>query len=92
MSSTLTKKDYVSILQFYKQKIPRTMRNLKKKAELFMSTNLCKCIKKLEKQKNPRAIGICTKAVVNNKGFTRGKFKCRYRKNITLRKNKTLRK
>ena len=84
--TTLTKSDYEKILRFYKINIPKSRRMLKEKAEKLMATKLCKCIKKVGLKNESRSIGICTKTVINNKGFTRGKFKCKGRKNITLKK------
>jgi hypothetical protein len=35
-----------------------------------------------------RAIGICTKTILNRKGLTRGKFNCKGKKNIIIKKIK----
>jgi hypothetical protein len=97
MSTELTNKDYIDILSFYKLTIPKSKRLIKKKAENIISDKLCRCIKTVQKKltnntsntnnsiKLPeaKAIGICTKAIFNNKGFTRGKFKCK--KNTTVK-------
>ena len=45
--------------------------------------------KKLDKNNKGRAIGICTKTIINNKGFTRGKkFTCKKKQTIRLSKTK----
>ena len=52
-------------------------------------------IKKVDKFHEARAIGICTKTIINSKGFTRGKFGCKGKGTIKLkktRKNSTRRK
>ena len=53
-----------------------------------MSEKLCRCIKKVDKVNEARAIGICTKTIFNRKGYTRGKFKCKGKS--TVKFNKTL--
>jgi hypothetical protein len=86
--SQLTIKDYKSILEYYNEKIPKSNRLLKINAEKILVTKLCKCIKKVDKGNESRAIGICTKTVINNKGLTRGKFTCKKKKTIKLKKKK----
>jgi len=96
----LTNKDYLSILQFYKQKIPKQKTRkqktrkrikgknlLKKQVETILNSKLCRCIKKLQPIYNSKSVGICTKSVFNNKGLIRGKFKCGKRRTIKFRKN-----
>ena len=84
--SEITDTDYKKILEFYEISIPRSKRLLKMEAEKILATKLCRCIKKIEDKNESRAIGICTKTVINNKGFTRGKFKCKGKKIVTFRK------
>jgi hypothetical protein len=86
--SELTINDYKHILAFYKKPLPKSKRLMKMQAEKILTSQLCRCIKKLEK-KGPRSIGICTKSIINNKGFTRGKFTCKKKQAIKLLKNKT---
>ena len=83
MSTNLTNKDYISILKYYNMTIPKSKRILKKQAETIMAEKLCRCIKKVDIKNEPKSIGICTKTIFNNKGFTRGQFTCR--KNRTLK-------
>jgi hypothetical protein len=73
----LTKADYIKILSFYKKEIPETFESIKSEAENILANKLCRCIKKIEGENESRSIGYCTKTVVNNKGFKRGKFKCK---------------
>lgn len=87
MSTELTNKDYISILKYYKMNIPKSKRLLKKQAETIMSEKLCRCIKKVDIKNEPKSIGICTKTVFKNKGYTRGKFTCK--KNRTVRFRRT---
>jgi hypothetical protein len=86
----LTTNDYKHILEFYNKHLPKSKRILKMQAEKLLASKLCRCIKKVDKGSETRAIGICTKTVVNNKGFSRGKFTCKNKKSIKLsKKNKT---
>lgn len=87
--SELTENDYKQILEYYKKPIPKSARLLRLNAERILAQKLCRCIKKFDKKYEARAIGICTKTVVNRKGFTRGKFKCREKESIILKKNKS---
>ena len=86
--SELTNNDYKHILEFYKQTIPKSKRLLKLQAEKLLANKLCRCIKKVDKNNEARAIGICTKTIINNKGYTRGRFKCKGKSTIKLLKNK----
>ena len=85
----INKKDYINILNFYNINIPKSNKSLKNKANKILSTKLCRCIKKVGKKDNneKRAIGICTKTIFNLKGFTRGKFNCKKKANVTFRKS-----
>lgn len=87
--SELTITDYKHILEFYKKPIPKSKRILKMQAEKILANKLCKCIKKVDKQNEGRAIGICTKTIINNKGYSRGKFTCKNKPTIKLSKRKT---
>ena len=90
--SKITINDYKQILEFYNKPIPKSKRLLRVEAEKIMATKLCRCIKKLDTRFEQKAIGICTKTIFNNKGYTRGKFKCKGKKYVTFRKttsNKT---
>lgn len=96
MSTKLTNKDYISILTYYKIAIPKSKKMLKKQAEDIMAEKLCRCIKKVDVQiKNePKSIGICSKTLFTNRGYSRSKFTCRKNRTvkfsrISLNKNKT---
>ena len=84
--SEITDSDYKKILEFYEKPIPKSKRLLKLEAEKILATKLCRCIKKVDVKNESRSIGICTKSVINTKGFTRGKFKCKVKKFVTFRK------
>ena len=84
--SEITDTDYKKILEFYEISIPRSNRLLKMEAEKILATKLCRCIKKVDAKNESRSIGICTKTIINTKGFTRGKFKCKGKKFVTFRK------
>ena len=80
----LTNLDYANILHFYKKKIPTSARILKLQAEHILAEKLCRCIKKLGPTNEARSIGICTKSVINNKGYKRGTFSCKKKQQVTL--------
>jgi len=91
--STLTNDDYVKILQFYNIKIPDSTEKIQQMAEDIIAKKLCRCIKKTSSGfTEPRSIGICTKSIFNNKGFTRGKFTCKGKPKAEFRKTKNKRK
>lgn len=88
MSVELTNNDYTDILHFYKMRIPRSSRLLKQQAEKIIANKLCKCIKKLDPKNEAKSIGICTKTIINNKGYKRGTFKCKPRRTVKLSKRR----
>ena len=88
--SELTNNDYKRILVFYNKAIPKSKRLLKMQAEKLLVSKLCRCIKKVDKENEARAIGICTKTIINNKGFTRGKITCKKKETISLKKKKNV--
>jgi len=73
----ITNNDYKKILEFYKISIPKSKKMIKIEAEKILATKLCRCIKKVGLENESKAIGICTKTILNRKGLTRGKFKCK---------------
>jgi hypothetical protein len=88
MSSELKNKDYINILKFYKMNIPKSKRLLKQQAENILSEKLCRCIKKVDKTEESKAIAICTKTIFNRKGLKRGKFGCKGKgKSVKFTKN-----
>jgi hypothetical protein len=84
--SELTNNDYRRILEFYKKNIPKSKRLLKTQAEKLLASKLCRCIKKVDRENEARSIGICTKTIINNKNFTRGKFTCKKRQSLNVKK------
>jgi hypothetical protein len=86
--SELTNNDYKKILEYYKKPIPKSKRLLKNQAEKILANKLCRCIKKVDKENEAKSIGICTKTIINNKGFTRGKFTCKKNQTISISKIK----
>ncbi len=84
--STLTTHDYIKILEFYKKPIPASRRQIQTHAEKLLASKLCRCIKRIDSKYEAKSIGICTKTVVNAKGFTRGAFTCKNRQTIRLKK------
>jgi hypothetical protein len=86
--SELTNNDYKRILEFYNKSIPKSKRLIKIHAEKLLATKLCRCIKKIDKENEVRSIGICTKTIINNKGLKRGKFTCKKKETINLKKKK----
>jgi hypothetical protein len=85
----LTRLDYINILHFYKKKIPKSDRILALQAEHILAGKLCRCIKKLGPTNEARSIGVCTKSVINNKGYKRGAFSCKKKQKVTLTRHRT---
>ena len=92
----LTTNDYKTILNFYKVPIPSSPREIKKQAEYVIGNKLCRCIQKVTKRSNvseTRAIGTCTRSVINRKGYVRKTFKCKRKvRRVTLKKKGTRKK
>jgi len=86
MSSRLTKKDYVNVLDYYKLDVPKYIKDIKKKAQDTLAGKLCRCIKKLGVENEPRSIGICTKSIFNRKGLKRGNFTCKKKRTVVFSK------
>ena len=88
----LNNNDYKHILEYYNEPMPTSKHLIKLNAEHILASKLCECIKKLETTSEAKAIGICTKTVINNKGLIRGEFKCKKKSTIKLKKNKKIKK
>lgn len=91
----LSTDDRKNILHYYHLPIPKSLRLLKIQSEKIMAEKLCRCIKKVDPINEPRSIGICTKSIFNNKGFTRGQFRCKKKQTVKIgkiHKTKTRRK
>jgi hypothetical protein len=85
MPPKITNSDYSKILAYYGLEVPKKKLHLKERAENILSKKLCSCIKKVGPPET-KAIGVCTKTVLNRKGFSRGKFKCKNGRSIELKK------
>ena len=90
--TNLTNNDYKTILEYYNKSIPKSKRLLQLEAEKIMSNKLCRCIKKVDVKNEARSIGICTKTIINRKGYTRGAFKCKGKATLKLSKKTSSRK
>jgi hypothetical protein len=88
MSYKITNSDYSKILAYYGLDVPKKGSHLKDAAENILSQKLCSCIKKVgpSAKDEQKAIGVCTKTVLNRKGFSRGKFKCKNGRKLELKK------
>ena len=90
----LNKEDYVIILKHYGVPIPKrsqTRKNRKyrvidytktrKRAEKVLATKLCRCIKAVQKYKNPlkepAAVAVCNKSIFRNRGLKFNRFTCK---------------
>jgi hypothetical protein len=93
----LTVGEYKTILNYYKIPIPINKKEMKRQAEKVITDKLCGCIKQVAKKgklpnranfSEQKAIGICTKTIVNSKGITRGSFSCKSpKRNVTLKRH-----
>jgi hypothetical protein len=81
----MSNKDFVSILKYYKLPVPKSKKTIRKKASTLMASKLCGCIKKVGPDEG-KSIGICTRTIFNNKGYTRGKFKCKKQRFVQFKK------
>ena len=66
--------DYIEILKYYNQPIPKINKKgrkiIKRKAEKILAEKLCRCIKSVNKynaKDESRAIGICKNSVIKQK-------------------------
>lgn len=91
MSKSLKNKDFVSILNYYKLSVPTSKKTIRNNAENIMASKLCGCIKKVGPDEG-KSIGICTRNIFNNKGYTRGKFKCKKQRFVQFKKIRKTRK
>lgn len=84
--SDLNMNDFKQILEYYGEPIPKSSRLVRVAAEHLIASKLCRCIKRIGGVNEERGIGICTKTIINKKGYTRGKFSCRGSATIKLRR------
>jgi len=90
-SPVLTKKDYMAILNYYKVNTKKNKMNyidMKHKAEKLLASKLCKCIKNVTKKRKSenRAIALCRKSVIQNKGLDIFKFTCKKKSSLIPKK------
>ena len=85
--SELNINDFKQILEYYGEPIPNSNRLTKAAAETLLASKLCRCIKKIGGENEKKAIGVCTKTILNRRGYTRGNFKCRGSPTIKLKRN-----
>jgi hypothetical protein len=83
MPYKITKADYSKILDYYGLTVPKNATDIKTTSEKILAKKLCSCIKKVGE---PKSIGVCTKTVLNKKGLSRGKFKCKNGRSVELKK------
>jgi hypothetical protein len=80
-----------NILVFFPGSIDMECKKIK--ATNILASKLCRCIKKVDKTNEGKSIGICSKTIINNKGYKRGNFTCKKKETIILskkiKKNKT---
>lgn len=87
----MTRSDYKKILDYYRKPVPKTITQMKKKANEILSYKLCRCIKKVSPTNEAKAIGVCTRTIFTRKNLTRGSFKCKNGRKLSFsktRKNK----
>ena len=88
---SLTKNDYISILNYYNIEINKDMSSLeiKNKAESILASKLCKCIKNVDTNSGSesRAIAICRDAVIQKKGLDIFSFTCKNKAKLIPKKN-----
>jgi hypothetical protein len=90
MPKDLSNSDYKKILEFYEKPVPKSERLLKNAAENVLAEKLCTCIKRVSPTGDEkRAIGICTKTILNNRNIRRAAFTCKKKRKIAdLKKTK----
>jgi hypothetical protein len=86
MPKNLTNKDYKSILKFYNKKISSSTKINKQKAEKILATKLCRCIKSIKTTNENKALRICTSKIFQTKGLRRGRFTCKKRQIVKVKK------
>lgn len=78
----LTQNNYITILEHYDIDVPKNKKgNINKKmvkdeAEKILATKLCRCIKKVDQNDEPKSISVCTDSIFKNRGLKYNAFKC----------------
>jgi hypothetical protein len=88
--TNMNNNDYIQILNYYKEHIPKSKRLIQTNAENILAQKLCRCIKKVDNftDNEPKSIGICTKTIFNRKRLTRGKFTCKGKSHVSFKKTR----
>jgi len=91
VSQKLSRKDYITILQYYNTTIPENTKLsvIREKAEHIIALKLCKCIKKVDvnSSNEAKAIAICNKSVIQDKDLKIHRFTCKKRPRLLSSKN-----
>ena len=90
----LNTQDYIEILKYYNQPIPKlnkkNRKTIKKQAENILAEKLCRCIKSVKKyykdKNEKRAIPICINSVLHKKNLKPNRFTCKKKKKILIDK------
>jgi hypothetical protein len=91
---SLSKSEYISILQYYNIDSKKmSMNEVKKTAENILATKMCRCIKKFENNyknvKESGAFAICRNSIFTKKNIKFFRFSCKKGPKL-IAKNKTL--
>jgi len=88
--TNMNNNDYIQILNYYKQDIPKSKQLIQTNAEKILAEKLCRCIKKVDNftDNEPKSIGICSKTIFNRKNLTRGKFTCKGKREVSFKKTR----
>ena len=83
--------DYKSILDFYDiDFINYNQSKIISQAHDILVQKLCRCINNIKINDINKAIGICNKSVMINKGLKPNKFKCKKKASFLFNKTKKL--
>jgi len=92
--TTLSQKDFKTILEYYNKNIPSSAKQIREEAEKILSQKLCRCIKKIKKSQKlseAQTTGICKTSVLHKKNVAIHGFQCKKRSNFhKFPKSKTL--
>ena len=98
MKRDLTKKDYETILEYYKLNGDKKMskEEIKKKGEDILAGKLCRCIKKVSKQspelEEQNSLAICRDRLFNRRNMDFYNFKCKEKYKLLPKKKSKNRK
>lgn len=92
MPKKLTRKDYETILAYYKVPFEHKepLSSIRGQAEKVLSSKLCRCIKSVSTKSDDsgekRAIAICKSSILHRKKLSESGFKCRKHQSIKLKR------